>query len=855
MTQDISNHTPMMQQYLGIKAQHPDTLLFYRMGDFYELFFDDAEKAARLLDITLTSRGQSAGKPIRMAGIPFHALDGYLARLVKLGESVVIAEQVGDPATTKGPMERVVSRIVTPGTLTDANLLDDRSDSLLLAATLHRGELGLAWLNLANGDLRVMECPSEQLMTQLERLRPAEILIPDGLNLPLLESLAPVLRRLADWQFDDQTGLRLLTGHFATRDLSGFGAEDLGVSLAAAAALFEYARSTQRQKLTHITTLKVERESAYLRLDAATRRNLELTETLRGEAAPTLLSLLDTCVTSMGSRWVRHALHHPLRDNRVAAARHEVVAELIDDGDGRLLGTLRDALHGVADIERIAARIALRSVRPRELAALRDSLVRLPEVHAALTAPQAALLCELLAATAIPEAARELLVRAVAAEPAAMVRDGGVIAPGFDAELDELRGIQDNCGAFLLELEARERERTGIANLKVEFNRVHGFYIEVSHANTAKVPDDYRRRQTLKNVERYITPELKTFEDKALSAQERALSREKLLFETLLDELAVHIPELQRIARAIAVLDGLAAFGDVAQRYGYACPQFTPQPGIDIDAGRHPVVERQVETFIGNDCELAPTRRMLLITGPNMGGKSTYMRQVALIALLAHTGSFVPARAARIGPLDAIFTRIGASDDLASGRSTFMVEMTEAAAILHGASDNSLVLMDEIGRGTSTFDGLALAFAIARHLLEKNRCLTLFATHYFELTRLNDDYPECCNVHLDAVEHAHRIVFLHAVEDGPASQSYGIEVAALAGVPAGVIRDARRRLRALENREIGTGTQPDLFAALPDIDPEPLSHPALTALADIDPDNLSPREALEQLYALKRMSK
>jgi DNA mismatch repair protein MutS len=855
MTQDISNHTPMMQQYLGIKAQHPDTLLFYRMGDFYELFFDDAEKAARLLDITLTSRGQSAGKPIRMAGIPFHALDGYLARLVKLGESVVIAEQVGDPATTKGPMERVVSRIVTPGTLTDANLLDDRSDSLLLAATLHRGELGLAWLNLANGDLRVMECPSEQLLTQLERLRPAEILIPDGLNLPLLESLAPVLRRLADWQFDEQTGLRLLTGHFATRDLSGFGAEDLGVSLAAAAALFEYARSTQRQNLTHITTLKVERESAYLRLDAATRRNLELTETLRGEAAPTLLSLLDTCVTSMGSRWVRHALHHPLRDNRVAAARHEVVAELIDDGDGRLLDTLRDALHGVADIERIAARIALRSVRPRELAALRDSLVRLPEVHAALTAPQAPLLCELLAATAIPEAARELLVRAVAAEPAAMVRDGGVIAPGFDAELDELRGIQDNCGAFLLELEARERERTGIANLKVEFNRVHGFYIEVSHANAAKVPDDYRRRQTLKNVERYITPELKTFEDKALSAQERALSREKLLFETVLDQLAVHIPELQRIARAIAALDGLAAFGDVAQRYGYACPQFTSQPGLDIDAGRHPVVERQVETFIGNDCELAPTRRMLLITGPNMGGKSTYMRQVALIALLAHTGSFVPARAARIGPLDAIFTRIGASDDLASGRSTFMVEMTEAAAILHGASDNSLVLMDEIGRGTSTFDGLALAFAIARHLLEKNRCLTLFATHYFELTRLNDDYPECCNVHLDAVEHAHRIVFLHAVEDGPASQSYGIEVAALAGVPAGVIRDARRRLRALENREIGTGAQPDLFAALPDIDPEPLSHPALTALADIDPDNLSPREALEQLYALKRMSK
>ncbi len=859
---DRDSHTPMMQQYLRIKAQHPDTLLFYRMGDFYELFFDDAEKAARLLDITLTTRGQSAGTPIRMAGVPFHAVEQYLARLVKLGESVVIAEQVGEPGATKGPMERAVSRIVTPGTLTDAALLDDRIDSLLLAATLHRGVLGLAWLNLANGDLRVMECPAEQLQAQFERLRPAEVLVPDGLALPLVESLSPVLRRLADWQFDAGNGERLLTAHFGTRDLAGFDAEGLPVALAAAAALFEYARSTQRQSLEHVTGLRVEREAEYLRLDAATRRNLELTETLRGEASPTLFSLLDSCITSMGSRWLRHALHHPLRDRGVAAQRHGAVGELAgsdagapaDIGDARMLGAVRAALRGVADVDRITARIALRSARPRDLAALSDSLARLPQLHAALGTPQAPLLCDLLAAIAVPDNALDLLVRAVAAEPAAAVRDGGVIAPGFDAELDELRGIQSNCGEFLLALEVRERERSGIATLKVEFNKVHGFYIEVSHANTGKVPDDYRRRQTLKNAERYITPELKAFEDKALSAQERALAREKLLYEALLEALAAHIPALQRIARALACLDGLGAFAEAAVRHSYVCPQFSAQPGVDIIGGRHPVVERQVEDFISNNCRLAPTRRMLLITGPNMGGKSTFMRQVALIALLAHVGAFVPARSARLGPLDAIFTRIGASDDLASGRSTFMVEMTEASAILHGATEQSLVLMDEIGRGTSTFDGLALAFAIARHLLEKNRCLTLFATHYFELTRLNGDYPECANVHLDAVEHAHRIVFLHAVEDGPASQSYGIEVAALAGIPGSVVREAKRRLRALENREVGNGPQADLFAALPDREPATPSHPALTALAELDPDTLSPREALERLYALKRMT-
>ncbi len=857
----------MMQQYLRLKAQHPSTLLFYRMGDFYELFFEDAEKAARLLDITLTTRGQSGGRPIRMAGVPFHAVEQYLARLVKLGESVVIAEQVGEPGATKGPMERAVSRIVTPGTLTDAALLDDRRDALLLAASVHRGVLGLAWLNLANGDLRLMQCAAENLQAQFERLRPAEVLIPDGLALPLLDRLAPALRRLADWQFDAETGLRLLTTHFGTRDLAGFGVAETGtdglpLALGAAAALYDYAQATQRQTLAHVTGLTVERESEYLRLDAATRRNLELTETLRGEPAPTLLSLLDGCVTSMGSRWLRHALHHPLRERTIPAARQAAVAELvgettdygIDSRDGRLAAAVRTALRGVADVDRITARIALRSARPRDLSALRESLARLPALGEVLSACGAALLVELRTALEIAPDPLALLQRAIAAEPAAMVRDGGVIGPGFDAELDELRAIQSNCGEFLLALEARERARSGIANLKVEFNRVHGFYIEVSRANADKVPDDYRRRQTLKNAERYITPELKAFEDKALSAQERALAREKLLYDQVLDTLAGHIPALQRIARALATVDALAAFADAALRNGYVRPRFIDTPGVHIAGGRHPVVERQVENFIRNDAHLAATRRMLMITGPNMGGKSTFMRQVALICLLAHVGSFVPAEAAELGPLDAIFTRIGASDDLASGRSTFMVEMTEAAAILHGATAHSLVLMDEIGRGTSTFDGLALAFAIARHLLEKNGSLTLFATHYFELTRLAADYPECANVHLDAVEHGHRIVFLHALEEGPASQSYGIEVAALAGIPAGVIRDAKRRLRTLENREIDAGPQADLFAALPEPEGEPLSHPVLTELAALDPDTLSPREALEHLYALKRLA-
>ena len=612
------------------------------------------------------------------------------------------------------------------------------------------------------------------------------------------------------------------------------------------------------QALAHVTALAVEHEGSYLRLDAATRRNLEISETLRGEPAPTLFSLLDSCATSMGSRWLRHCLHHPLTERGIPRARHEAVAALVGDAGNGPFAALAKALAGFADIERIAARIALKNARPRDLSALRDSLARLDEIGAKVGAGETAIrLAELVAALATPQACVSLLADAVAAEPAALIRDGGVIAPGYSPELDELRAIQDNCGAFLLELEARERTRSGIANLKVEFNKVHGFYIEVTHANVDKIPDDYRRRQTLKNAERYITPELKSFEDKALSANERALALEKSLWEELLGALAIHIPVLQRIARAIAELDGLAAFAAAAVRHDYRQPEFCDEALLEIEGGRHPVVERQIDmqsgSFIANDTRLSPSRRLLLITGPNMGGKSTYMRQAALIVLLAHCGSFVPAARCRLGPIDAIYTRIGASDDLASGRSTFMVEMTEAAAILNGATDKSLVLMDEIGRGTSTFDGVALAFAIARHLIERNRAWTLFSTHYFELTRLAQDYPVCANVHLDAVEHGHKIVFLHAVEEGPASQSYGVQVAALAGMPPAVVREARRRLALLENREAGSMQQPDLFASAPPL-PEP-PHPALDALRDLNPDELSPREALDRLYQLARLAR
>jgi DNA mismatch repair protein MutS len=848
----------MMQQYLRAKAEHPDKLLFYRMGDFYELFYEDAQRASRLLDITLTARGQSAGAPIPMAGVPYHAVDGYLAKLMKLGESVAICEQIGDPATSKGPVERKVLRVVTPGTLTDAGLLDARRDSLLVAVNPGRHRSGIAWINLASGQFTLTEVPATETAAALERLDVAELLVPDGIPSPMSGVGVPT-RALPAWQFDAAAATRALAKHFGTRDLAAFGVEDRDLATGAAGALLSYAAATQQSALAHVRSLAVEAPSEYIALDAATRRNLEITATLRGEPAPTLLSLLDACGTPAGSRLLRHWLTHPLRAQGAAAARHAAIAAWVDDRAARL--ALAQELARTADVERIAARIALSSARPRDLAGLRDTLARLPSIGSALARTDAPLIAALAQALAVDPQWAGLLARAIAAEPAAQVRDGGVIAPGFDAELDELRAIDAHCGEFLVALEARERARTGIANLKVEYNRVHGFYIEVTHAQVQKIPDDYRRRQTLKNAERYVTPELKAFEDRALSAQDRALAREKLLFERVVADLAPAIPALQSVGAALAALDVLTTFAERAEALDFARPDFVPATGIAIRGGRHPVVERQVDAFIANDLDVSPDRRLLVITGPNMGGKSTYMRQAAVIALLAYCGSFVPARSAAIGPLDAIHTRIGAADDLAGGRSTFMVEMTEAAAILHRATPQSLVLIDEIGRGTSTFDGLALAWAIARELAEKNRSLALFATHYFELTALPAEIDGCANLHFDAVEHADGIVFLHAAEEGPANRSYGLQVAKLAGVPSTVVRRARDYLARLDKFNAADGAQRDLFAPIgvaaqdePEAPAAPSGADAVAAqLAALDPDAMTPRDALAALYELRKL--
>ncbi|MCU6500363.1 DNA mismatch repair protein MutS [Rugamonas sp. A1-17] len=870
--------TPMMAQYLSIKAEYPDMLVFYRMGDFYELFHSDAEKAARVLGITLTARGSSGGQPIKMCGVPFHSLEGYLAKLVKIGESCAICEQIGDPATSKGPVERKVMRVVTPGTLTDADLLPEKAERPLLAMCIISqrkvATAGLAWLSLASGALKLMEFSGDtrtvtaRMQQELERIAPAEVLRGDNADL-FEEDVHCHVNRVPDWHFDVVSGHKSLLDQLGVATLTGFGADGLGAAFGAAGALLRYAQSTQGRGLQHVRSLATETENEFIGLDAATRRNLELTETIRGQESPTLFSLLDHCRTAMGSRLLRHWLHHARRDQAIARSRHEAIAAL---GHADATGALSHTLAQVPDIERITTRIALLSARPRDLASLRDGLQQLPSLRQAmqraLTDPDG-LLAAVHADMATPAACLDLLQRAVALEPAAMVRDGGVFARGFDAELDELRALSENAGQFLVDLETRERARTGIANLRVEYNKVHGFYIEVTHGQTTKVPDDYRRRQTLKNAERYITPELKAFEDKALSAQDKALAREKMLYDQLLGDLAPYIGTLQTISKALAQLDALTSLTDHALRHNWCAPQLVDTPCINIVEGRHPVVENQIERFIANDCRFVEDRRLLLITGPNMGGKSTFMRQVALITLLAYVGSYVPATSATIGPIDRIFTRIGATDDLAGGRSTFMVEMTESAAILNGATEHSLVLMDEVGRGTSTFDGLALAWAIARHLIDTSRSFSLFATHYFELTQLPESHPTAANVHLSAVEHKDSIVFLHAVQDGPASQSYGLQVAQLAGVPQPVIKAARKHLARLEAQALDATPQLDLFAApTADADDEVLdarahSAPAaaspamrelLDALDDLDPDALTPREALERLYQLKRLT-
>ncbi len=889
---DFSAHTPMMQQYLRIKAEYPDTLVFYRMGDFYELFFDDARKANRLIDITLTVRGQSAGEPVVMAGVPVHAVETYLAKLIRMGESVAICEQVGEVGASKGPVERKVVRVVTPGTLTDSELLSERADALLLAVVMdkrgrhaeHAVPCALAWLGLASGKLGVTECTERELAGWLARLQPAEVLydrerIPPSIQPWLTQARGVAMTPRPSWQFDSGLGLRKLCEQLQVSTLQGYGAQEMSLAHAAAAALLSFAEHTQGRALAHVSTLEVPRTSELLSLPPATLRNLELTQTLRGEDAPTLLSLIDTCRTGMGSRALRQWMTQPLRDRAMARARHDAIAALqsapsLDQGHE----ALREALRQVSDVERITARIALRQVRPRELAGLRDTLLAMPTLATRVPAGDA-LLSQLHTALHPDPALAERLSRTLAETPAVLLRDGGVINTGFDADLDELRAISQNCDAFLLDLEARERARTGISNLRVQFNKVHGFYIEVTQGQVDKVPLDYQRRQTLKNAERYITPELKAFEDKALSAQERALAREKLLYEQLIDFLQSHLTVLGTLARALATLDALAALAERAVTLGWTRPEFCPHPCIEIEKGRHPVVEARLQetsgaAFIPNDCRLDVNRRMLIVTGPNMGGKSTFMRQVALIVLLAAMGSYVPAASCRLGPIDAIHTRIGAADDLANAQSTFMMEMTEAAAIVHTATEQSLVLMDEIGRGTSTFDGLALASAIASHLHDKNKAFTLFATHYFELTRLPEKHPRALNVHVGVAEAGDDIVFLHELQHGPASRSYGVQVARLAGMPHSLIRQARVTLEALESQQKASDEQIDLFAQLDTaagsapLDQwvnqsavmvgagtaealSPAEALALSLLASIDPDTLTPREALDALYKLK----
>ena len=844
-----ATHTPMMQQYLAIKSEHPQALLFYRMGDFYELFYDDAEAASKLLDITLTSRGKSAGEAIPMAGVPYHAAESYLARLVKAGRSVAIAEQIGDPATSKGLVEREVVRIVTPGTLTDESLLEARQDALILAIGVNKTGYGLAWLDVSSGRFLVSEVAGDvALEAEVARLAPAEILVPESSHLAE-ESWHGALRRQPDWRFDETGAREDLQRQFQTQDLDGFGCGRLTVAIAAAGALLNYVKDTQRSDLPHIRAIHPELQSGAVILDAATRRNLEIDLTLSGGEEHTLYKVYDSTVTAMGARHLRRWLHRPINDRGDIERRLDAVESMIQ---AYRFESLREALKDIADLERILSRVALGSARPRDLSRLGSSLAQLPLIRSRLPA-ESNLLEQL--ATALPdyETLTALLERAIIENPPVLIRDGGVIAAGYDEELDELRGISDNAGAYLLELEQRERDVTGLSTLKVGYNRVHGYYIEISRTQSGQAPDTYQRRQTLKNVERFITPELKTFEDKALSSKSRALAREKHLYEALVAEAAESLAPLQTTATALCDLDVLACFAERATVLDLCRPRFTDHSLLQIEGGRHPVVESARDVpFIANDTQLDHNRRMLLITGPNMGGKSTYMRQNALIALLAHVGAFVPAQAVSLSCLDRIFTRIGSSDDLASGRSTFMVEMTETANILHNATERSLVLMDEVGRGTSTFDGLSIAWAAALALANQVQALTFFATHYFELTALPEQHPAMANVHLDATEHEDHVVFLHQIQEGPANRSFGLQVAKLAGVPKDILESAQHKLHELESG-ITAGPPPvqaELLLAAPPASAPP--SPTLEALRSLDPDNLSAKAALDSIYQLKQ---
>lgn len=856
---NIASHTPMMQQYLRIKADHPDTILFYRMGDFYEVFFEDAQKTAKLIDITLTARGKSGGNAIPMAGVPYHAVEGYLAKLVKLGESVAIAEQIGDPATSKGPVERKVVRIITPGTLTEDSLLSQQQDHLLASVNFGKNLIGLAWLDLGSGRFSVTEVRTEhELLAELERLQIAELLVADSEGMPhhLLSEVTTTFR--PEWHYEISASTRLLLRQFKTKDLQGFGIESMPAAVGAAGCLLQYVLDTQKQAVPHIHAIQIEQQDECLTIDAVTRRNLELETNLRGGTDHTLASVLDHCVTNMGSRLLRRWMQRPIRKQDELKRRHHAIAELIKL---QLTESVAEVLKPITDIERIVARIALRSARPRDLSNLKDSLLNLPNLLTVLDGAESELLVNIHEQLPqLPDLACHLQ-KAIIDAPPILIRDGGVIAEGFDAELDELRNLSENANQFLLDLENREKEKTGFSTLKVGYNRVHGYYIEVSRLQAGEnIPIEWVRRQTLKNQERFITPELKTFEDRVLSARERALAREKYLYEQLLDELQAHLQDIQIIASLISTLDVINTFAERAISLKYVQPDLVTYPCIQIRDGRHPVVEvNDAITFVANDLDMNDKQRMQVITGPNMGGKSTFMRQTALIVLLAHIGSYVPASSAQIGPLDRIFTRIGAADDLAGGRSTFMVEMTETANILHNASDKSLVLLDEIGRGTSTFDGLSLAYACARHIISKVRAFTLFATHYFELTALASEYKEAVNVHLDATEYKNELIFLHKVKPGPADRSYGLQVAALAGIPRTVIRKAQQFMEQLEaQQKLHNQDQAEnscgLFSSLesPEIAEE--VNPLLNALDEIDPDELTPREALEKLYELKKLS-
>ena len=865
-----NGHTPLMQQYLRIKADYPDILLFFRMGDFYELFYDDAKRAAELLDITLTARGQSGGKPIPMAGVPYHAVDSYLARLLRKGESVAICEQIGDPEASKGPVERKVVRIVTPGTLTDESLLEDRHDRLLAAImpakmqahASHDRPFGLAWLDLAGGRLAACQVVNETaLRAELQRLRPAELLLPESSQIEDLDKRQAegefAIQSRPDWEFDADAAERNLCKQFGVNDLSGFGieseTESEQLALTAAGSLIAYARSMLAGDLPHIDHFRIEQESSHLLLDAATRRHLEIDRHPEGRMEHTLVGLMDRCKTPMGSRKLRRWLTHPLRDHQRLSQRHQAIQVLSEQ---QLWPKLAEQMTGLGDLERIVTRIALGSARPRDLSTLRAGLTRLPDIHALLGNIDNSALNTLRQQLPICNELTDWLTGALVENPPMLIRDGGVIADGFDTELDELRSLSTNADDFLQQYEARERERTGISTLKVGYNRVHGYYIEISKARSEDPPAEYTRRQTLKNAERYITEELKQHEDKVLSARERSLAREKMLYEQIVVQLAEQHGKLAGISRALASLDVLNTFAERAETLNWSRPSLQSEPGLEIIEGRHPVVEQvQSEPFVPNDCRLDPERRMLIVTGPNMGGKSTYMRQVALIVLLAHAGSFVPARSLVCGPVDRIFSRIGAGDDLTRGRSTFMVEMVETANILRNSSHQSLVLMDEIGRGTSTFDGLALAWAVATELAISVQSMTLFATHYFELTRLAEDHGGIVNVHLDAREHGDKIVFLHSVREGPASQSYGLQVARLAGVPKPVITLAKTHLARLEQQsEASQSPQLGLFSQANKVKEKPKPDPLRELLAEIDPDELSPRKALDWIYRLQKQS-